>query len=362
VPSRHRPPGAASLPDVAGLWRRERLALAVLVLLVLLLTTLDLAAPQLMPVSALVLPVMVAGWRLLPRSVLVLGMVVAGSVMVALVANPVGRTVVAAVVVAGVVLIAHRYAVLRQRAGLSPGVGLDILVELRDGLRRQGELSQQPDGWTVGRTLRSARGAGMRGDFTLALVREGQLQVVLVDVTGHGPDVAARASQLSGAFGGLLGAVAPDELLPRCNDYLTRRQWRETFATAVHVAVDLASGRGEIFCAGHPAPHLRRADGTWTVGAASGPLLGLHEDARYRAGTVQLAPGDCLLLTSDGLLDPDTDEPIGPLRAAVDRWAGRTVAPVDDALLAGLPVDPADDQSLVLVRRDGPVRPGPVPG
>lgn len=330
--------------------------------LVLLLTALGLAAPELMPVSALVLPVMVAGWQLSPRSVVVLAVVVAASVAVAVLGNPVGRTFVAAAVVAGVVALAHWYAVLRQRAGLAPGLGLDILVELRDGLRRQGELALQPDGWTVGRTIRSARGAGMRGDFTLALVADGVLQVVLVDVTGHGPDVAARASQLSGAFGGLLGAVPPDELLTRCNDYLSRQRWRRTFATAVHAAVDLAGGSVDVFCAGHPPPYLRQSDGTWTVGEASGPLLGLHEDVRYRAGTLHLAPGDCLLLASDGVLDPDTDAPLAPVRAAVDRWAGRAVRQVDDTLLAGLPDDPKDDQSLVLVRRDAPAPSGPVPG
>lgn len=336
--------------------------LALLVLVVLALTAAALLAPTVVPISVLVLPAIVAGWRLTPRSVVVLGTVVAVSAAVQVVVLPVGRTFVAEGVLAVTVVLAYRYAVLRQRAGLAPGLGLDILVELREGLRSQGELARPPDGWTVGRTLRSARGAGMRGDFTLALQSDGVLQVVLVDVTGHGPEVAARASQLSGAFGGLVGSVPPDQLLPRCNAYLSRRGWRETFATAVHLAVDVASGRTTVFCAGHPPAHVRRADGTWLPTEAAGPMLGLAAEARFRPAEVLLAPGDCVLLASDGLLDPDTDAPPAVLRAAVDDWAATGSTVVDEGLLAGLAPSPVDDQSLVLVRRDLPARLGRVPG
>jgi hypothetical protein len=238
---------------------------------------------------------------------------------------------------------------------LAPGRGLDILVELRDGLRSLGDLPVQPEGWTIVRALRSARGAGMRGDFTLARAGEGLLQVVVVDVTGHGPDVAARASQLSGAFGGLIGAVPPDRLLICCNQYLLGRGWRETYATAVHLAVDLSTGRASVWSAGHPPALVRLGDGAWRPVPAEGPLLGLVEHPEYAVSGVSLGVGDTAVLLSDGLLGAD-DQPAPALLAAVDEWVVQARPTVDAPLLAALPTAPPDDLSLVLVRRDACVQ------
>ncbi len=329
----------------------ERLTLLVLVLAVAVLTATALVWPQFLPTSALVLPVMVAAWRLSPRGVVVLAAFVAVSLAVQLARLPVGRTVWSTVVVVLSVLLAHRYASLRQRAGLAPGLGLDILLELRDGLHSLGELPTQPEGWTVVRALRTARDVGMSGDFTLAHSSAGVLQVVLVDVGGHGPGVAARASQLSGAFGGLLGAVPPERLLPCCNDYLLGRGWRETFATAVHLAVDLASGQARVWSAGHPPARLRSADGSWRPAPSSGPLLGLVDAPAFTSAELQLETGDTVVLLSDGLLD-EAEQIAHPVRVAVDAWAGEPRTDAHEPLLAAMPPAGRDDQSLMLVRRD----------
>ncbi len=326
--------------------------LALLVVAVLALAVLAAAVPDKVPLAVLLLPIMWAGWRLSRRSVVVLGAVVLLVVVLAVSLVPLGRVWVSSgVVVLGLVL-AYRYALLRERWGLSATQGLGILLDLRDGLRRQGDLDAPP-GWTVGRALRSAGGAGMRGDFSVALVADGWLQVVLVDVSGHGPDVAARASQLCGAFGGLIGSVPAERLLPACNDYVGRQHWQHTYATAVHLCLDTRSGRALVRSAGHPAAQVRRADSAWEPVAATGPLLGLVEQPAFEAAEVVLLPGDTVMLLSDGLIDPGTDEPYPQLTAGVGRWAADASHDVDDALIAEVPVQVDDDQSVVLVRRDG---------
>jgi hypothetical protein len=329
----------------------ERRVLGLLVLSVLLVAALALLFPDLVPLAVLLLPVMLAGWRLTSRSVVVLGAVVLAVVVGAVVVAPLGRVWVSSGVVLLGVGLAYRYARLREQWGLSATQGLGILLELRDGLRRQGELVSPP-GWTVGRALRSANDDGMRGDFTLALERDGLLQVVLVDVSGHGADVAAHAGQLAGAFGGLLGAVPPHRLLPACNDYLLRQQWRSTFATAAHLTLDVASGQAEVRCAGHPPPLVRRVTGQWEPAPAAGPLLGLAAEPRFAPSPVHLRAGDTLLLLSDGLLDPDTHVPLDPLLQHVDDWASSRRLDVPDALLTDVHAPVQDDQSLVLVRRE----------
>ena len=54
-------------------------------------------------------------------------------------------------------------------------------------------------------------------------------------MSGKGVDAGTRALLLSGAFGGLLGALPSEEFLAASNDYLLRQGWDEGFATAVHV-------------------------------------------------------------------------------------------------------------------------------
>ena len=50
---------------------------------------------------------------------------------------------------------------------------------------------------------------------------------------GKGTRAGTRSLPLSGAFGGLLGAVPSDQFLATANDYLARPGWVEGFATAV---------------------------------------------------------------------------------------------------------------------------------
>lgn len=73
------------------------------------------------------------------------------------------------------------------------------------------------------------------------------------------------------------------------------------FATAsLHagelVVVDLAT-------AGHPSPVLARADGSVERIDVSGPLVGLTSKPGYEYRRARLAPGDALLLYTDGLTD-----------------------------------------------------------
>ena len=71
--------------------------------------------------------------------------------------------------------------------------------------------------------------------------REGRLDVAVVDVSGKGDAAATRALLLSGAFGGLITAVPPDEFLDAANAYLLGHRWDEGFATAVQLSLDLTS-------------------------------------------------------------------------------------------------------------------------
>ena len=87
------------------------------------------------------------------------------------------------------------------------------------------------------------------------------MELALVDVSGKGVDAGTRALMLSGALGGLLGAVPPQRFLESANEYLLRQEWGEGFATALHLTVELATGRYRLSTAGHP-PAVHYVGGT----------------------------------------------------------------------------------------------------
>ena len=147
-----------------------------------------------------------------------------------------------------------------------------------------------------------------------------RLELALVDVSGKGTGAGTRSLLLSGALGGLLGSVPPGDFLRAANGYLVRQGWDEGFATAVHVDIDLTTGEYSIANAGHPSPALFTSGrGRWTVlDAGRGPLLGVVPDVSFPRQHGSLAPGDALLIYSDGVVEArDRD-----LTDGIDRMLG----------------------------------------
>ena len=141
----------------------------------------------------------------------------------------------------------------------------------------------------------------------------------MIDVSGKGEEAGTRALLLSGAFGGLLGALPADRFLPAANDYLLRQDWSEGFATAIHLSLDLDDGSFEIRTAGHPPAALRQAGtGRWSVLPSEGPILGLMEDAVFRVAAGRLVHHDALLLYTDGMVE----EPRLDIDLGIDRMLG----------------------------------------
>lgn len=243
----------------------------------------------------------------------------------------------------------------REQVG-APGLrGEHMLVELRERLSAQGHVQRLADGWECESTVAPAGTGVFGGDFIVSLVRGNSLELALVDVSGKGNEAATRALLLSGAFGGLLGAVPPEEFLPKANDYLMRQDWEEGFATAVHVTVDLDSGAYVVETAGHPPLiHYDAGSGRWRVSDATGVALGLLPAASYSSEAGLLRRGDALLLYTDGLVE----EPGRDLSVGIDRLMGaaETLIPhgfggAPDLLLQRVAQTANDDRALVFLWR-----------
>ncbi len=310
------------------------------------------------PVSAFVLVLVAGGFLLAPLGLgLLYVLVVAGLVVVQLNrSGGLNRGVV--VVLVAVALLMWVVARSRARLGLQGTLGEAMLVDLRDRLRQQGELPALPPGWHAETVLRSAYGDQFSGDFLVASrSTDGtRLEVVLVDVSGKGAAAGTRALMLSGALGGLLGAMAPHDFLHAANQYLLRQRWEEGFATAVHLDLDFETGRFRIAGAGHPpAAHFQAGSGRWVLTTGGGgPLLGVMDGVNYPGVVGTLERGDALLMYTDGVVEtPGRDLDLG-----IDRMLGQAERLVRTGfrggarrIVEGALAGETDDRALVVIWR-----------
>ncbi|MDQ2957714.1 MAG: serine/threonine-protein phosphatase, partial [Actinomycetota bacterium] len=255
------------------------------------------------------------------------------------------------------VLQAHR----RDALGLKEVSAETVIGLIRERLLVQSELPSVPAGWTVEIQQRPADGAAISGDFVSnRLVSDCNgdiLHLAVIDVSGSGITAGPRALLLSGAVGGLLGSVEPDQFLSAANDYLARQQWSLGFASAIYVRLDLTTGAYSVRVAGHPpAVHFRPDSApVWRTSAATGTVLGVLPTLTGQLDSAVLEPGEALFLYTDGVVEDRTrDIDAGTLRfkegveamAAADNWAG-----VASQLIDEVPTQGVDDRTVVMIRR-----------
>lgn len=312
-----------------ALYRRRGLTTETTIALWLVLVALSITGavvtwPTQAPFTALMLPLLVASILLGPRTLpwFVIFLMVLLTVSVANQVEITSRTVGATVVQFAMGSFVLGTSFRRSSLGVGGMRGESMFIDLRDRILTQGGIPDLPEGWLVQSALTSAGGTPFAGDFVVATRRPdgSALDVVVVDVSGKGEEAGTRALLLSGSFGGLLGALPPEQFLPAANDYLLRQDWDEGFATAVHLSLDLASGDYEIRTAGHPpAAHRLAGSGRWSVLRTDGPILGLIDEAEFHCATGRLGSGDALLLYTDGMVE----EPRRDIDLGIDRMLGQ---------------------------------------
>ncbi|MGW7330172.1 PP2C family protein-serine/threonine phosphatase [Streptomyces sp. NPDC054840] len=313
--------------------------------------------------SALVLPIVAGGLLLRPASLLALYAASAAALIVeALVLGP--YTQGPARVTPGTVLVVAAcgffglvIAQFRSRVGVPWRRGGTMLFDLRERIRVQSKLPSLPRGWHREMALRPAGGQSFSGDFVVAARTNGgrTLEIVLTDVSGKGMEAGSRALLLSGAFGGLLGALPAHGFLPAANGYLLRQDWDEGFATSIHLVLDLETGDYELLSAGHlPALQLCAGTGRWQEKTGEGPLLGVYDGADFTPARGSLRPGDVLMLFTDGLVetsDRDLSEGIDRLTGEADRYVAAGWDGAAWHLIEKVAKDVNDDRALLLIRR-----------
>jgi hypothetical protein len=279
---------------------------ATLVLLILVSLAVSLVNQDLMPLTAYFLWLLVARILLSFRPLVVVATVnaVAGSLALLV---PEGAEAASwiAVVEFLVAVVLVLYVAGRLRSALPSTLSEALLVDLRDRLQSQGRIPPLPPGWQSQSAMIASAGVSYAGDFLVADLRgDDHLEVILVDVCGKGTGAGPAALQFAGALGGLIGAMPPEQLFRAANEFLLRQRDDESFATAVHLLVDLETGGYQITSAGHPpALRLDLPSGEWLIDNARGTALGVLADPELHVSHGRLFPGEALLFYTDGVVE-----------------------------------------------------------
>ncbi len=208
--------------------------------------------------------------------------------------------------------------------------------------------------------------AGMEvgGDWyeVLELDPDGQGErfgLVIGDVQGH----SAHASGVMGQLRVALRAFAreghdPSVVLERTGRLLAELD-TGLFATCCYATLDTATGRLLAARAGHPLPVATGAGAhPYELDLPGGPPLGVDASATYPLTEHRLAPGETLLLYTDGLIEDRAehyDDSVTRLLALLhaSNATGQALEPLADTLLDARPASGclSDDLALLLVRR-----------
>jgi serine phosphatase RsbU (regulator of sigma subunit)/pSer/pThr/pTyr-binding forkhead associated (FHA) protein len=128
----------------------------------------------------------------------------------------------------------------------------------------------------------------------------GAFGFALGDVAGKGPPAALLSAMMQGIFAAQAAASdTPCQTIARVNLALYKRGIESRFVTLMYGTLE-PDGRLTYCNAGHNPPLVVGRGGVRRL-EVGGPIVGLFEGAVYQEETVTLAPGDTLIVFSDGV-------------------------------------------------------------
>ena len=165
------------------------------------------------------------------------------------------------------------------------------------------------EGLDVGAAYAASARVEIGGDlYDFMVLDDGALAVALGDVTGHGVDAAADMAMVKFTFRSLVRRYPePGEFLAAVNEVVLEEVELGKFVTMVYLRVDPA--RTELVCAsaGHPRPRMLRADGSVEPLSVGGLALGIVGSQSYEETRIPYAPGDAVVLYTDGVIEARRD-------------------------------------------------------
>lgn len=201
--------------------------------------------------------------------------------------------------------------------------------------------------------------------------------MLIADASGHGPAAAVVMAMLHA----ILHAYprdpdGPAELLEHANRHLAAKRIQNSFVTAYLAVYDPPRRRWTYARAGHNPPLLKKpgvGGSVQRLDAVGGVPLGVLDRVRYEEATVDLEPGQTVVMYTDGIIEargPDgamfgvagieraleacTGEPACVVQSLTDPLSRHQagVRPTDDQTIVAIGVEPAEEDASI--DRDAP--------
>src|SRR5436190_10124346 len=216
------------------------------------------------------------------------------------------------------------------------------------------------DGFTFAGANRPAK--SVSGDYYDMVVRpDGRIYFVIADVSGKGITAAIVMSSVATAFNIFTRTdPTPADLVRELNATLAPKTAPTKFVTLVAGVLDPTTGKIDFANAGHVPPLVVSAKGVEMLNKTD-LVVGLFPTAKYENQTIQLEPGDGLVLFTDGVTEAENarEEQLGlatvaeMLKGLYRANASKILAAVDEHVHAYIGDTPAgDDVTMIAVTRE----------
>ncbi|MCH2226868.1 MAG: SpoIIE family protein phosphatase [Candidatus Caenarcaniphilales bacterium] len=180
--------------------------------------------------------------------------------------------------------------------------------------------------------------SNVSGDFYwVSELSPNKVGVLIGDVSGKGPAAALLTGYILGQFNSIIEnaahAWAPEKVISfLCDSLLAQSNNSDFYATAWYGVFDLTTGELRYTNAGHLKPYIikdkqaRMLDTSDNTGVPLGLIDPREVDAFYHCQTLQLSPGDKLILFTDGFMEQTLIDESNP----TDDWMFNTLKTMTD--------------------------------
>ena len=271
--------------------------------------------------------------------------------------KPVGATQLYLLVVNN---LRRRSVEMDHRANLSRLEGM--VAERAEQMRRAAELQAgmlppspyREDGFEIAAHFTAAR--EISGDFyDWYRSLDGRVTLTLGDVMGKGLPASLMMATARAALRGVAGVEPMEAGIEQAAAVMTAAlEVNQAYVTVFHCTFDPRTGSLQYVDAGHGHARLLRGDtGQELLPARSAPI-GMFPDTKFAVGSVDLSPGDSLVVFSDGLLDLRPDLATKDVRLPSDARRAATAQEMVDVLAQGARNrELSDDVTVVALKRLG---------
>jgi sigma-B regulation protein RsbU (phosphoserine phosphatase) len=197
--------------------------------------------------------------------------------------------------------------------------------------------------------------------YNFIRLEENRLAICIGDVSGKGLPAALLMAHFQATLQNFAhGTLSTSTCTRRVNHHLHQTTGEEKFVTLFYAMLDPEKHTLNYSNGGHNPPLLVARNGETHTLSVGGTVLGIMEDFPFDDETITLAPGDVLVLYSDGITEaPDAGSELFGEQRLVDvvrTHCRERASLIKDAILDAVRTHAgegaaADDITLVIVKR-----------